>query len=258
MVKTLFKSLLLPPFGLLLALLLIALLIKRRPRLGRTLLWIYLGLFYLLSVPFVATHLLLSLEWYPPLEESGDIQSAGAIVVLSAAGYRGGPEYRVADAPEAAADRAGALTLQRLQYAAYLARRTGLPILTTGSSRRFGPERSMAQLMKRTLEEDFRVAVRWTEDQARDTFQNARNSQALLQAEGIETVLLVTHAWHMPRAVFSFETAGLRVIAAPTRFAFPPEPRMADFWPSMGALQASYYGLHEWLGLAWYWLVHRG
>ncbi len=85
MVKTFFKSLLLPPVGLLLALLLIALLIKRRPRLGRTLLWIYLGLFYLLSVPFVATHLLLSLEWYPPLEESADIQSAGAIVVLSAA-----------------------------------------------------------------------------------------------------------------------------------------------------------------------------
>ncbi len=114
----------------------------------------------------------------------------------------------------------------------------------------------MAQLMKRTLEEDFRVAVRWTEDQARDTFQNARNSQALLQAEGIETVLLVTHAWHMPRSVFSFETAGLRVIAAPTRFAFPPEPEVADFWPSMGALHSSYYGLHEWLGLAWYWLVY--
>ena len=61
----------------------------------------------------------------------------------------------------------------------------------------------MAQLMKRTLEEDFRVAVRWTEDQAQDTFQNARNSRALLQAEGIETILLVTHAWHMARTRFS-------------------------------------------------------
>ncbi len=257
MVKILFKSFLLPPVGRLLALLLIALLIKGRPRLGRALLWIYLGLFYVLSVPFFATNLLLSLQWYPPLEESADIRSAGAIVVLSAAGYRGGPEYREADAPEAAADRAGSLTLQRLQYAAYLARRTDLPILTTGGGRQFGPERSMAQLMKRTLEEDFRLTVRWTEDHSLDTFQNARNSGALLRAEGIETVLLVTHAWHMPRAVFSFETAGLRVIAAPTRFALPPEPTMGDFWPSMGALQASYYGLHEWLGLAWYWLTYR-
>ncbi len=25
----------------------------------------------------------------------------------------------------------------------------------------------------------------------------------------------------------------------------------------VGALRASYYGLHEWLGLAWYWLVYR-
>ena len=258
MVKILLKSLLLPPFGLLLALLLIILLIKRRPRLGRALLWAYLGVFYLLSTPGVASHLLLSLEWYPPLVETADIEGAGAIVVLSAAGYRGGPEYQEADAPEAAADRAGSLTLQRLEYAAYLARRTGLPILTTGSSRSFGPERSMAQLMKRTLEEDFRVAVRWTEDQAQDTFQNARNSRALLHDEGIETVLLVTHAWHMPRAVFSFETAGLQVIAAPTRFTYPPEPIIGDFFPTIGALHSSYYGLHEWMGLAWYWLMYRG
>lgn len=256
--KIVLKSLLLPPFGLLLALLLIAILIKSRPRLGRAMLWTYLGVFYLLSIPIVSTNMLLSLEWYPALNESSDVREARAIVVLSASGYRGGPEYREVDAPEATADRAGLLTLARLQYVAYLARRTGLPILATGGSRHFGPERSMARLMKRTLEEDFQVAVRWTEEQAKDTFQNARNSRAILEAEGISTILLVTHAWHMPRAVFAFETAGLRVIAAPTRLTPPPEPILADFLPSIGALHASYYGLHEWLGLIWYRLVYRG
>jgi uncharacterized SAM-binding protein YcdF (DUF218 family) len=116
----------------------------------------------------------------------------------------------------------------------------------------------MGQLMKQTLEKDFGVVVRWTEDEARDTFQNARNSQKLLNAESIDTILLVTHAWHMPRAVLSFEAAGLQVIAAPTRFSFPPELRVISFWPSMGALHNSYYSLHEWLGLAWYWLLIRG
>ena len=256
--KIFVKALLLPPASLLLTLLAIAFLLKRRPELGRRLLWIYLGLFYLLSCPFVSTHLLLSLEWYPPLGPGSDTKSAGAIVVLSAAGYRGGPEYREAEASDAAADRAGRLTLERLQYAAHLARRTGLPILTTGGARRFGPERSMGQLMKQTLEKDFGVVVRWTENEARDTFQNARNSQKLLNAESIDTILLVTHAWHMPRAVLSFEAAGLQVIAAPTRFSFPPELRVISFWPSMGAFHNSYYSLHEWLGLAWYWLLNRG
>lgn len=253
--KIFVKSLVLPPLSLLLLLLVIALLIKRRPRLGRALLWGYLGVFYLLSVPIVSTNLLLSLERYPAIDASTDIGAAGAIVVLSAAGYLGGPEYQEAGADEAEADRAGSMTLQRLEYAAYLAHRTNLPILVTGGGR-FAPERSIGRLMKQTLEKDFRVPVRWVEHRAKDTFQNARNSRAILQAEGIDTVLLVTHAWHMPRAVFAFETSGLTVIAAPTRLSAPPEPNFTDFWPSMGALQSSYYGLHEWMGLVWYWLAH--
>ena len=205
---------------------------------------------YALSTPLISQNLLMALESGLQKPAPSKIARPGVILVLG-----GDLRHR---ASEYGGDGVGSLSLERIRYGALLHRQTGLPILTTGGSRHFGPERSMAQLMKRTLEEDFRVAVRWTEDQARDTFQNARDSQALLQAEGIETVLLVTHAWHMPRAVFSFETAGLRVIAAPTRFTFPLEPRMTDFWPSMGALRASYYGLHEWLGLAWYWLVYRG
>jgi uncharacterized SAM-binding protein YcdF (DUF218 family) len=60
----------------------------------------------------------------------------------------------------------------------------------------------------------------------------------------------------MPRAVLAFEAAGLTVVAAPTRFSSPPEPVAADFWPNIGALHATYYGLHEWMGLLWYRLMY--
>ena len=256
-VKSILKDLVLPPFGLILILLAITLMVKNRPRSASRFLWFYLGLFYTLSIPFVGTYLLYSLQWYPPVSLEQAADNGGVIVVLSAGSYRDGPEYQETGAPITAGDRTGPFTLERLQYAAYLARQTNMAILTSGGGGPVGPERSIAYLMKRSLEEEFNVPVRWMEEQSRDTVENAQYSRKILNEAGVEKVLLVTHAWHMPRAVLAFEAVGFEVTAAPTRFVFPPDPLFSDFVPSMRALIASYYGLHEWLGLAWYWVMHR-
>ncbi len=255
--KSILKGIILPPAGLILLLLAIILMVKSRPRLASPLLWCYLGLLYALSIPYVASYLLVSLQWYPPVQPEHLTQDDGAIVVLSAGSYRDGPEYQELGAHVTEGDRPGPLTLQRLYYAAYLARRTNLPILTSGGSAPIGPERSIAYLMKRSLEEEFHVPVRWIETKSRDTFQNAQYSYKILKEAGVEKILLVTHAWHMPRSVIAFEAVGFEVTPAPTRFVFPPDPKLSDFFPSIQALVASYYGLHEWVGLSWYWVVHR-
>ncbi|MFX7731723.1 YdcF family protein, partial [Acinetobacter baumannii] len=91
----------------------------------------------------------------------------------------------------------------RLQYAAYLARRTGLPILVTGGSPDGSPE-SEAALMARNLQRDVGVPVRWQETRADTTAQNASYSAAMLKADGIERILLVTDSIHMPRAMRVF------------------------------------------------------
>lgn len=44
-----------------------------------------------------------------------------------------------------------------------------------------------------------------------DTFDNARFAAALLRRRGIDEIALVTCSWHLPRAVYLFEQAGLRV-----------------------------------------------
>jgi uncharacterized SAM-binding protein YcdF (DUF218 family) len=77
-------------------------------------------------------------------------------------------------------------------------------------------------------------------------------SAAILRPAGVAKVLLITHAWHMPRAAAAFERAGVAVIAAPMRATPVPEWRVDNFLPSAGALQRSYYAMHEWLGLTWY------
>ncbi len=251
MLRDILKILVLPPTSLLVGLLVTALILRRWPRLGRGLLWILLGLFYLICTPFVAGELMLRLQPYPALRLDRPAPDAQASVVPGAGHYYSAPEYWHPDAPPYGVDQSGGLSLQRAQYAAYLAKALDLPILTSGGGMVDGVERPVAQSLKRTLENDFQVPVRWTEERSHNTASNARLSAEILQAAGIRRVYLVTHAWHMPRSVLAFEKAGLEVVPAPTRFESRATPEWSDFLPTSKAFSTSYYAIHEGLGLIW-------
>jgi uncharacterized SAM-binding protein YcdF (DUF218 family) len=101
--------------------------------------------------------------------------------------------------------------------------------------------------MKRALEQEFNVEVRWSEERSRDTQSNAAESASILLPAGIKRVILVAHGFDMPRASAEFASAGLQVTPAPTviageRLAFDSA---AELLPSMSALQGSYYALYE-------------
>lgn len=239
----LISAALLPPLDLLLIGAFGLWLLRARPRLGRSLIALALAGLCLLSLPVVADRLLAWLEPYPALDASR-LPHADAIVILGAGTYF--------DAPEYGGDTINGLALQRLRYGARLARQTGLPILVTGGSPAGGqPE---GRLMQAALEQDFGVTVRWVETHSRTTWNNAHNSRRLLQPFGIRRIYLVTHAWHLPRAVYAFERAGFEVIPAGTIYSLARNTRPVDFIPHPRALQSSYFALHEGIGLIWYWL----
>ncbi len=58
----------------------------------------------------------------------------------------------------------------------------------------------------------------WLEASSQNTYQNAINSKLILAAKGIDRIILVTSAMHMPRAVQLFTGQGLEVIPAPTDY----------------------------------------
>ena len=125
-IKTVLRSMILPPAGPLLLAVVGLLLMKRRPRLARVCLVAAVSLLWLLSTPVVSDALEALAESYPPL----DLRSAAgaqAIVILGGGGER-------AFAPEYAGMAAEPIMLERLSYGAYVARRTNLPILVTGYS----------------------------------------------------------------------------------------------------------------------------
>jgi len=141
----------------------------------------------------------------------------------------------------------------RLLYAARLARISQLPILVSGGAPipQTPPE---ARVMRRVMERDLGISVRWVEDRSLDTGENARFSEELLRADGIRHVVLVTSPSHLQRASTSFLEAGLTVTQAPTAL----NPGGGAFWelwvPSAGALRQSTAASHELLGRAFLWL----
>src|SRR3546814_19898055 len=90
--------------------------------------------------------------------------------------------------------------------------------------------------MQITLERDFGVEVRWTESESTSTWTNARLSAAKLRAAGIRRFYLVTHAWHMPRALLAFAGTGLEAVPAPPGFA----PRSDVGWVAVLPSAASF------------------
>jgi uncharacterized SAM-binding protein YcdF (DUF218 family) len=96
------------------------------------------------------------------------------------------------------------------------------------------------------------------EDQSRTTLENASLTRDLLKPAPGERFLLVTSAYHMPRAIGAFRAAGLDVTAYPCDFR-TAGPQ--DAWRFNDALPRGLRRLDdtakEWMGLLAYWLLGR-
>lgn len=237
-------SIMLPPLSLLLLGLCGHVAARHFRRLGNAIILLAIALFLLLSTGAGARWLSAPVEQLSLPIASAAGSGAQAIVILGGGRLYAAPEDGGRDIP-------GRQTLIRLRHGAQLQRQTGLPIMVSGGAPD-GAGESEAAVMARSLREDFRVPVRWTEDGSDNTAQNAQFSKQQLQQAGITHVLLVTDALHMPRAKAIFTKAGLTVIAAPTGFVGQKALTAEDFIPNAKALEISHYVLHERLGTLWY------
>ncbi|AZD10738.1 Uncharacterized DUF218 membrane protein [Pseudomonas chlororaphis] len=247
------KQLLLPP-GLLLLLLLLAWWFRRsRPRLAGVCFALGLGGFWLMSLPVMVEWGASALESEPALTQSQWstlAEQADAIVVLGSGRERGDPAW--------GSDQPTGIGLERQRYAARLAKASGLPILTSGGLH-YGTPPTEAALMAESLLNDFDVTVRWQEGRSRTTWENAQFTAQVLEPQGVKRVVLVTQAWHMQRAVWSFEQAGFTVVPAPVGFLGVDNARPLGGWmPEFKSIWQSGQLLNEAVGLVGYKLFYRG
>ena len=232
LLKSLARVLILPPAGPLIIAVLGLLLVSRRRKVGAALVVIGVGSLWLCATPVVADVLTRFAERYPALDLTKPV-NAQAIVILGGGNVRTAPEY-------------GGLALEgppleRVNYAAFLAHRTSLPVEVSGS-----PDE--AQAMSAVLLRDFGITVRWVENESGDTYENARFSARLLQPAGIHRIILVTDSTHEWRAVHEFAGAGFEVVPAPVGGDAPRARGVAAFIPNPGGLSRSHFALYELIG----------
>ncbi|WP_311946757.1 ElyC/SanA/YdcF family protein [Halomonas piscis] len=191
----------------------------------------------------VAERLLMPLETrYPALQDLPETPPAEAVVVLGG-GWR-------PDAPWSSVGRLNDSSAIRLTEGIRLWRQApDLPLIVTGASR--DPEeppiaRGYGEAAKTLGVPEARLRML---DRATDTGQEAQAVRKAL-GEGA-TVVLVTSASHMPRAMRHFQKAGLNPVAAPTHYLLDVgKQHSLGYWlPSARHLHKTERALYEALGL---------
>ena len=256
--KPLLTVLVLPPVPLLLLVLWGAWRLARRRAADGAAGWVGVGLglaaLWATCTPALGDALINALTTPPPALTAGERAAlAGAphtaIVVLGAGRKLLAPEYAAADLKP--------LTLERLRYGLWLARQTRLPLAYSGGLGYGSPAGpSEAAVAGQIAKRDFGQTLRWAEARSRDTNENAQYTVALLHADGIRQIVLVTHDFHQRRALAAFERAlrasgvAMRLVPAPVglRPNLGQDLSLGDYLPSAEGFALSRLALHEWLG----------
>lgn len=147
------------------------------------------------------------------------------------------------------------LVMGRLNAAAVLSRRyPGVRVVVSGGSGQLSPSSSTeaAAMAKFLVEAGVPEGQITREARSRNTYENAVFSYEEAKPKPSETWVLVTSAWHMPRAVGCFRRAGWRVIPFPVDFRTPGYPIFSSEPSLSDGLVPITLALKEWVGLVAY------
>jgi uncharacterized SAM-binding protein YcdF (DUF218 family) len=168
-------------------------------------------------------------------------------------------------APEYGVSNLSSQSMDRLRYGLWLSRQLGAPLGFSGGVgwAQKGPADgpSEAEVAARIAAQEFGVALRWVEANSSDTRGNANETIALLGDQGVREVVLVTGAFHMPRARKVFEEAAahwsgnhpgapaLHITPAATGYWRQDQRAVLAWMPSAPGMAHVHAALRECLGL---------
>jgi uncharacterized SAM-binding protein YcdF (DUF218 family) len=247
--KPIFAALVLPPAGPILITFLGFLLrfLTRQHKKGVLLLIVGLALSWALSC-HVSAQLLNRwlLKDYPTITATQTVQfNSQAIVVLGSGMQAFAPEY-------GGVAQLSRWSVVRLRYGTWLSRQTGVPLAFSGGqgwSIKNSVVSTEADAARYYLASIDQPAAKWLDNASADTEQNAAEIARLFKPAQIKRIVLVTHAWHMERAVALFTAQGFEVLAAPVQPIGPKYYDLLNLLPSAEGLEDTRHVLREALAL---------
>jgi len=242
------------PVNVVLFLLVISLLLRRRrPKWSTGFLVLGTLLLYTASCEWASYLLLRGLESQYPVVSSADVPNADAIVTL------GGTVYSVKPPRVEAEEVTGSRLLRTARI--FHAGKAPIVICSGGGKYKstFGTMRTEAQDIREVLLSlqvpDSAIVL---ESRSLNTNENAKATAGILKERGIKKILLVTSAFHMPRAVAMFEREGFEVIAVPSDIrAAGLGIDLGLLLPSSEALRKTTLAINEYVGYYGYKLIGK-
>ena len=140
-------------------------------------------------------------------------------------------------------------SLNRLYAGFKLYKRYKIPIIVSGGYA--ASTVSVAKVMRNILLEiGVPKSYVITEDESNDTFENALYVLKICKRRNFKRVILVTSAYHMPRAMFLFNElkGGIKIIPYPTDFKTDKHYNIYGYFPQLGNLTISEEAMHEYIG----------
>lgn len=213
------------------------------------------GILWLCSTPVLSDCLIGTLETRFPRLDPDRATSAAAIVMLSGALHD--------PVPGRPLDWNFGVNRFERTLELYRAGKAPLIVFTRGVDPAGGPSRARpwsegeflrAEAIARGVPE---AAILLTTEEVGNTEQEAAAVARLAGERQWDRVLLVTSAFHVPRAVLLCESRGLAVIPFPAGYlaedrALHPEFNPLRYLPDAEALRNSQLAVREWLGIAYY------
>ncbi|WP_461205771.1 YdcF family protein [Clostridium sp. DL1XJH146] len=246
-IKTIYKTFLLPP-GIIIVFLAILSFIsfRKKHKISKFILVATIAL-YLFSIPLVGEFLIGSLEkeYFPPENPSGDV-----IIMLGAGATLDTPNVN-------GKGHLSGYAANRLLTVAQLYKKLDVPIILSGGQV-FGFTGKEADIAKEILigigipEEKI-----ITEGKSLNTTQNAQYTKEIIMQYEFRDPIVVTSAFHMPRAVKQFEKVDVQVEGYPTDYQTNINKRYSfyDFIPSASSINYSSLAIKEYIGILvakWY------
>ena len=225
---------------------------RRRIAAALTVLVLSSSVLFVLSMPWTAQQWLKTLEPEPQrFFQSAD--PIDAIVSL------GGGQARNHSVFGSGHFRPSALALERLVQAARLQRQHHVPLVLSGGKGIRDSEAEALGMHRLLVDLGVDPTMLRLEVNSRNTCENALNALNLLaQTPEIKHIVVVTHRWHMPRALWCFQRYGEQthyatfIIKAAPVYVSGVDHAHFPWLPSAKALLISSTVTREHIGLVWY------
>ena len=236
------------PLGFCITLILFALLLKKR--------WLAVVAVMILcisSLPIVGDSLLKTLEDRFPKVEVEDCPAADAVVVLSGILHKSRSKNGALEWAEG---------VDRFEQGILLMKAGKAPLLIFTGGRLPWANQQLTEgqeLRSAAIARGIPVASIIVTEEVGNTADEAKAVRKIAEERKLQRIILVTTAWHMPRAEYLFRTRGVPVITFPTDYytRYNDPFTLLDFLPQSGALGNTEVTLRETYGRLYYHLFER-